>query len=247
MSGPDYQVVYGVGLLDDVHNYFPSLLYDQGRFQTLPQVLSYVRSQMNTRFNLFAYGASLHRASAPAPVPAPAPAPIAEPTITRSSSRGRDANSLNILLSLLGLGTDIRLVPDLGLGLGPSPQGLRAPADIWASFNTPVVVAPSAEIISANTEIIDASNVVVDVSGTSLTQTICTVCQDAMRSPDICRRLRPCQHSFHRACIDEWFRRSVFCPSCRHDIRNPIPSPRLGANTVVGASALEAEPELAQL
>lgn len=239
MSGPDYQVVYGVGVLDDIHNYFPSLLYDQGRFQTLPQVLSYVRSQMNTRFNLFAYGASLHRASAPAAVPAPV---VPEPVITRSSARTRDTASLNILLGLLGLGTDIRLVPDLG----PSPQGPRTPADIWASFNTPVVVAPSAEIISTNTEIIDASNIVVDTSGTSLTQNICTVCQDAMRSPDICRRLRPCQHSFHRACIDEWFRRSVFCPSCRHDIRNPTPSPRLGANAV-GASALGAEPELAQL
>jgi len=243
MSGPDYQVVYGVGVLDDIHNYFPSLLYDQGRFQTLPQVLSYVRSQMNTRFNLFAYGASLHRAASPAPAPAPAPVPIpvvGEPVITRSA-RTRDAATMNMLLSLLGLGTDIRLVPDLGT----SPQGLRTPADIWTSFNTPVVVAPSAEIISANTEIIDASNVVVDMSGTSLTQNICTVCQDAMRSPEICRRLRPCQHSFHRACIDEWFRRSVFCPSCRHDIRNPTPSPRLGA--VAAPSALGAEPEVAQL
>jgi hypothetical protein len=225
MSGPDYQVVYGVGLLDDIHNYFPSLLYDQGRFQTLPQVLSYVRTQMNTRFNLFAYGASLHRASAPAP--APVPAPVQEPvSVTRPSGRTRDAATLNILLGLLGLGTDIRLVPDFGLGT--SPQGPRAPADIWTSFNTPVVVAPSAEIISANTEIIEASSLV-DVSGASLTQNICTVCQDAMRSPEVCRRLRPCQHSFHRACIDEWFRRSVFCPSCRHDIRNPTPSPRLGA------------------
>jgi hypothetical protein len=77
-----------------------------------------------------------------------------------------------------------------------------------------------------------------------------------MRSPEICRRLRPCQHSFHRACIDEWFRRSVFCPSCRHDIRNPTPSPRLGASALgasalgasaLGASALGAQPELAQL
>ena len=240
MSGPDYQVVYGVGVLDDVHNYFPSLLYDQGRFQTLPQVLSYVRSQMNTRFNLFAYGASLHRAAAPV-TPVPAPAPVVEPISVTRAPRTRDSATLNMLLGLLSLGTDIRLVPDLG----PSPQGPRAPADIWASFNTPVVVAPSAEIISANTEIIDASNVVVDVSGASLTQNICTVCQDIMRSPEICRRLRPCQHSFHRACIDEWFRRSVFCPSCRHDIRNPTPSPRLGA--VTAPSALEAEPDATQL
>jgi hypothetical protein len=29
-------------------------------------------------------------------------------------------------------------------------------------------------------------------------------------------------------CIDQWFTRSVFCPSCRHDIR--IASPRLQAS-----------------
>jgi hypothetical protein len=217
MSSPDYQVVYGVGLLDDVHNYFPSLLYEQGRFQTLPQVLSYVRSQMNNRFNLFAYGASLHRASAPAATPpAPAPAQGHEPVTSRPPvSRTRDMSSLNMLIGLLGLGTDIRLVPELGLG----PQGPRVPADIWG----PVVVAPTADILETNTEIIDASNI-------PLTQNSCSVCQDIMRSPDECRRLRPCQHSFHKACIDEWFRRSVFCPTCRHDIRNPTPSPRLGAS-----------------
>jgi hypothetical protein len=215
MSSPDYQVVYGVGLLDDVHNYFPSLLYDQGRFQTLPQVLSYVRNQMNTRFNLFAYGASLHRAATSTPTPT-----VVEPIhVSTSAPRTRDSASLNILLGLLGLGTDIRLVPDLGIGM----QGQRTPADMWASFNTPVVVAPTPEIISANTEIIDASTI-------PLTQNTCSVCQDIMRSPEECRRLRPCQHYFHKTCIDEWFRRSVFCPSCRHDIRNP-PTPRLGAVT----------------
>jgi hypothetical protein len=215
MSGPDYQVVYGVGLLDDIHNYFPSLLYDQGRFQTLPQVLSYVRNQMNTRFNLFAYGASLHRASSPAPAAATQQPVVVEPT-RAPAARTRDMTQLGMLLGLLGLGTDIRLVPDLGLGLGP--QGPRAPADIWG----PVVVSPSAEILATNTEVIDASNI-------PLTQNSCSVCQDIMRPTEECRRLRPCQHSFHMACIDEWFRRSVFCPTCRHDIRNPTPSPRLGA------------------
>jgi hypothetical protein len=45
-----------------------------------------------------------------------------------------------------------------------------------------------------------------------------------------CRRLKPCQHVYHRTCIDQWFLRSVACPTCRHDIRIATPpSPRLMA------------------
>ena len=223
MNNPDYQVVYGVGLLDDIHNYFPSLLYDQGRFQTLPQVLSYVRNQMNSRFNLFSYGASLHRAANPASAQAPVVVPpSAFPTTPIQTTRAsRTDNAAALLLALLGVGNDIRLIPS-GLGGLGAGTGTGQNADIWASFSAPVAVTPSAEVIGNNTEIINASNI-------PLTQNTCTVCQDLMRHPEECRRLRPCQHSFHKGCIDEWFRRSVFCPTCRHDIRNPTPSPRLGA------------------
>ena len=151
---------------------------------------------------------------------------------------------MNILLSsLIGLGNDIRLFPTadigslgslgpgLGLGLGSLPR-TQTP-DIWASFNAPVVVAPTAEIIAAHTEIIDASTV-------PLTQNTCSVCQDVMLPTDICRRLRPCHHIYHKTCIDQWFLRSVYCPSCRHDIRNASPSPRLGAIASSVSSALSA-------
>jgi hypothetical protein len=37
---------------------------------------------------------------------------------------------------------------------------------------------------------------------------------------DSCRILNSCQHVYHRGCIDTWFERSVFCPSCRHDVRD---------------------------
>ena len=253
MNNPDYQVVYGVGLLDDVHNYFPSLLYDQGRFQTLPQVFSYVRNQMNTRFNLFSYGASLHRGSTQAQVFPPRDNrdnrenDIRENEFReRSRLSTRERDTMNILLSsLIGLGNDIRLFPTADIGLGPRTPlgplgplgslGPRSPTpDIWASFNAPVVVAPSAEIIAAHTEIIDASTV-------PLTQNTCSVCQDVMLPTDICRRLRPCHHIYHKSCIDQWFLRSVYCPSCRHDIRNPSPSPRLGAIASSASSASSAE------
>jgi hypothetical protein len=262
---PDYQTVYGVGLLDDLHNYFPAFLYEQGRFQTLPQAFSYFRHQLNTRFNLFSYGASLHRDSTPA---APTPrqpqaytwtAPVHIPRSARDDLAA-DVASLNFLTSLLGA-RDTRITPlgslgvlgslGLGAGLGAQPRG-RVPAglspfgaavpqglapfgaavpqglapDAWAAFNAPVLVRPSEAVLAANTELLVGSTF-------PLTQN-CSVCQDVIVPTDECRRLKPCQHVYHRTCIDQWFLRSVVCPTCRHDIRVATPpSPRLESTPVL--------------
>lgn len=244
MNNPDYQTVYGVGLLDDLHNYFPAFLYEQGRFQTLPQAFSYFRHQLNTRFNLFSYGASLHRESAPA-VPAQPRQPQAyswttpvTPIRTTRDELAADVASLNFLTSLLGA-RDNRM-GSVGLGLGPLgslglgaglgaqpragqvPQGL-AP-DLWAAFSAPVVVRPSEAVLAANTELILGSTI-------PLTHRNCSICQDVIVPTEECRRLKPCQHVYHRTCIDQWFLRSIACPTCRHDIRVATPpSPRLMAS-----------------
>ena len=200
MENPAYQTVYNVSLLDDIHNYFPALLYDQGRFQTLPSIFAYVRHQMNTRFNLYSYGASLAGVRPPPVVPR---VPSAEEDMLSSLA------SVNLLLSLIQPG----FVPASRV-----PTRVRAEgADIWTTFRAPVVVAPSAEVIEANTQILSGSELP--------SSTVCSICQDAITAAESCRRLTACEHVYHRVCIDQWFIRSVFCPSCRHDIR--VTSPRL--------------------
>ncbi len=57
----NYQTVYHIGLLDDLHNYFPEILYNHGRFQSVPQLLEYVQQQIQARVNPFARGAEIHR------------------------------------------------------------------------------------------------------------------------------------------------------------------------------------------
>ena len=45
-----------------------------------------------------------------------------------------------------------------------------------------------------------------------------------MRQGENVRRLNSCLHEFHSTCVDNWFlQRSVLCPVCRHDIRDPTP------------------------
>lgn len=61
---PQYQRHYEVGLLDDIHNYFPALLYEPERFSNVADVLSYVRQCVARRFDLFSAGQRVYDASA---------------------------------------------------------------------------------------------------------------------------------------------------------------------------------------
>jgi hypothetical protein len=52
----NYETLYGVGFLDDLHNYFPALLYDSSAFGSVRDVLGYIQAQARNRFDLFSYG-----------------------------------------------------------------------------------------------------------------------------------------------------------------------------------------------
>lgn len=58
-----YERHYGVQLLDDLHNYFPALLYDSRRFTNVQDVLQYIISATQNRFNLFERGQQTYRYS----------------------------------------------------------------------------------------------------------------------------------------------------------------------------------------
>ena len=191
-----YQTVYGVGLLDDIHNYFPALLYNQGRFHSVQEIFHYVRTQLNTRFNLFAYGASLAQ---PTVVPQP-PAQQPLQPVPRRAVAQEDSAIASLLMTML---TGVTSPASASLPIFRVPAG----------FSSPVVVAPTINQITENSQI---------VSGRTGS---CAICQDFILLTDSCRLLTGCQHVYHRGCIDTWFERSVYCPSCRHDIRDASGTP----------------------
>ncbi len=47
----------------------------------------------------------------------------------------------------------------------------------------------------------------------------CPICQENFDDTAPLVRLRHCNHCFHRDCARTWYRMSVYCPMCRHDIR----------------------------
>jgi hypothetical protein len=225
-----YDTLYGVGLLDDLHNYFPALLYDHGHFNSVQQVLQYVRMQMAQRFNLYSYGQEQFRTqqqpttSMPVPIWTVPQTPFTQPPPLQRSvpfempgqqqqqrtttdvvslwDEG-DINFANELLRMLG--TSFTTSPALGGRiLRGSGQRLNPNANPW----TPVIVRPTRQVIEENSEILTG------VSGST-----CAICQDGIESSACVRRLRACQHTYHQICIDTWFQESVHCPTCRHDIR----------------------------
>jgi len=229
----DYVSVYGVTLLDDIHNYFPALLYDTGRFQNVANVFSYVRNQLDTRFNLFRHGASLYATSHQTPftqsrqttnVPPPTvPFSYVSPTpLPRATRNANDIAAANLLLGFLRMSTEDDLSNYIQI-----PARTTGATNAWTD---PIIVRPTAQAIAAGTE---------PVLGSSLAEnTGCAICQDTIIATDPARRLVACGHVYHRGCIDEWFRRSVYCPSCRHDIRLPQPS----ATASASAASQQQEP-----
>jgi hypothetical protein len=247
-----YERVYEVGLLDDLHNFFPALLYQPTRFDSVRDVLEYVIQQTQDHFNLFNRGFRNYRAdfqpgvrrtagggatvdvavnetvhitpimtravgtAPPATTTTTAPPPTATTAPPPQFGVGfgvfdQDDTALlqgvQGLLNLMGGGLG-------GVGGGIGLNGLLnvgGAGGIIPQNLTPVIVAPTIDQIAAATEIRMASTADETIN--------CSVCQESVVDGQALRSINHCGHTFHRNCIDTWFRTSVRCPVCRHDIR----------------------------
>jgi hypothetical protein len=211
-----YTRLYDSALLDDIHNYFPELLYAPERFRTITEVLGYVQEQTRRRFDLFSRGRrEFLNTRQPTPIHTP------EVSMLFETNMGVPTNSAAELLNAINLMTGIFHGPSVPVQntMGGNPAGFAAAQ----SFLNPVIVRPTAEQIASGTaiEIIDSD------------EEICAVCQDSLTAGTQALNLVACDHRFHSECIRTWFARNVVCPVCRHDIRVPTASP--GPNPVAGA------------
>ena len=271
--------IFGVGLLDDLHTYFPDILYRPEQFNSVQSLLLYIQQQARTQFNPFDRGQqmytyainNLNANQLVTPIPMMNPMPPTAATAataatataaTAATATARTATAATAATAPRTSPTTTTRFPDLsGSFLNPqnawaAPEDFRTPvrarstnrmsillpdgpaplfqpssnshglANIVAalfgadnllppdSFNhmEPVYISPSAEDMSANT-------FVSRLAATSPEN--CAICQDTMEQGEDVRTIRPCGHTFHRGCIDEWFNSSVRCPNCRVDIRTP--------------------------
>ena len=238
MSYQNYQTIYGVGLLDDLHNYFPALLYDSSSFSSVADVLRYVQQQTRSRFDLYSYGQREYNVNRPGHQQNSFPDSRQQrmwPSVanaTGNNNRNRASNFTNVPVPVsieqntVSYSVDIEeeggddennivnttrlLMSLLNVPRGPIVRSYTTNNPGFDAFLQPVLVRPTAEQITANTTV---GHFISD------TEHSCAICQDILQGEQESRKLNVCGHWFHKNCIDTWFLRNVHCPVCRHDVR----------------------------
>jgi len=205
----NYEEHYNISIFNDLHNYFPEILYgNPNQFRTVPDLINYIRNQVRNRTDLFTNARRNHLRSNTRLVESvnrvvPSTPTPAQPEQIRLTFNMDDTTSFmndsEIFTSLLAYINRI------------------TPA---TNFTDPVIVRPSQAQINAATTIVSLTN----------TNDMCAICQDSLVLENTrVRKINHCSHMFHDNCILTWFDTHVNCPTCRHDIRS-INSISFGSN-----------------
>jgi hypothetical protein len=231
-----FETIYGFSILDELHNFFPELLYDNRIFQS--EIIQWMRSRINQLFpeafvrqqHLYnIYNAHDRRHSflqwrnentdLPQQIPHTPSRTATTATITPSVQRARQSelhsphvrrqtNVFDISGSLPTLFTSLFL--DMPLQ-GPFTQITPTP-NLLHTLNTlfqDVPIVPTSEEIDRASRVLNNSDVP--------EETVCSICQE--HGSEYPWRILHCSHMYHRPCIDRWFTSHVQCPVCRADVR----------------------------
>lgn len=107
-----YERVYDVGLLDDLHNFFPALLYQPTRFDSVRDVLEYVIQQTQDHFNLFNRGFRNYRADF-------------QPGVRRTAGGGTTVD--------VAVNETVHITPIMTRAVGTAPRAAAATATTTAT------------------------------------------------------------------------------------------------------------------
>lgn len=239
-----YEELYGIGLLDDLHNFFPAILYEPARFQSVAQLLQYIRQQARNRFDLFSFGERAYEDTqvrsrqrtttasvslsfeAPATHQSTLPIPVQEDDVDEGAGTGAGVGAGSIDSQNMDRLLMVALMDILANGSQRNSVSVR-------SLQNPLSPSLSSLLNSRDSSLFTFDNLLQPVvvrptqtqiaAGSQLLQLTepdhCSVCQDSISTTQSARRLTVCQHVFHQGCIDTWYNRNVHCPICRHDIR----------------------------
>ena len=190
-------------LLNEIHTYFPALLYDGRRFNSVRDVFSYVDQQMSMRFNVYSNQRAAWQAQEASSRAFPSPGHVPR--------RHRQ----QVQRPQVPVPVPIVVPPPQEYQLDPLTRLFLATivSQPNANFMEPVRVTATPEQIARASTLTTES---------STSDSPCAICQDTIAVGDRSRRLHACNHYFHQTCIDTWFQRNVHCPVCRHDIRTSV-------------------------
>jgi hypothetical protein len=245
------QNIYPCQLLNDLHNYFPELLYNPVRFRSVPDVLLYIRQVAQTS----PYAVALQQYSMQQQSQQQQPQQSqhhqqqsrmgfrqdqgVNRRTTQQSVSYSVQPSTQFLTAFLGEpSSPVRLTSNANnVLLNTLISGLFGDVllgnDMQQFLDQRVLVSPTAEEIDSATNVFTPNTQQPD---------LCTICQDEIEANQQVRRINHCTHYFHKNCIDTWLTTSVHCPTCRHDIResdstnSPPPVPENHRRTNIRSS-----------
>jgi hypothetical protein len=220
----NYTSIFRVGILDDLHNYFPDLLYNSDRFRSVQDVLRYIQGNARTQFNPFEEGLRQYNRD------------------HQNNQNHQNHQSMQIPIIDTRTRQDVSGAPipltTSNIPVIPQQQPRRRPVTYyWADnlipnryennlLDTTMLTNLFTMALGGNdmTDVpVIPTNQQVDTAttlATSQTAEQCAICQESMELNSPIRRINRCHHAFHRACIDTWFGSGVTCPICRIDIRD---------------------------
>ncbi len=256
-----YHEIYGVQLLDDIHNYLPALLYDTDRFHTIGDVLQYVGARAY-HYNDEVYTQHLEQARRERQrddFRRNRGRAVAYPSNESFFTTGGIMNSFLSRPPLYHtpVGTHFSIVDTLMQFAGSRQRRAQSSTTTTAAnaiyMNAPNPTVPlnffdSVPIVPTQAQIVAASSICTigtDIGlSANLADNLCSICQDNYTTGDVVRTINHCGHMYHRTCIDRWFLSNVHCPLCRHDIRiSGAPSAVSSAVSSGVPSETNAQPE----
>lgn len=230
---------YSIGLLNDIHEHFPDLIYRPERFRNVADVLTYIINVANTNpyqqarttyrrdnhdekenkevdpaddLYRVLYGTIPYRHVRPVGMGTSHPVGMGGTSSYRPVGMGATSSYRNPLSSN-------RMQPDIVQSnsavslLSTFISGVMGEPivhNLQPFLDQPVVIHPTEQQLAQATTLTTALRVQNDA---------CAICQDMIEEGQTMRILNYCTHSFHQECIDTWLGRHVTCPTCRHDIR----------------------------
>ena len=219
--------IYGFDMLDELHNFFPELLYDDGLFQgegvrwmrhRLGSLFSDVYVRQQNMYNIYHAGPRLlsyaqwHRNNTHFP---PVRATTVPPLSMPPAPRNRNVDISGAFPTtqrrnrIIG---NVQLFTPYMVDLRETTESIL-PNNLLNLFNMAfqdVQVSPSQTELDTASSMILVSDVPEDTS--------CSICMEREHSEPVWRRLH-CGHMYHRPCIDTWLSSHCQCPICRADVR----------------------------
>lgn len=201
----NYENYYNIRLLDDLHNYFPDILYSD-RFNN-NQLVRYIQEETQNLFNLYSNARRRNTISNDIP--------IIQSESNRTSNVQQVANRQTDRSNLIRMSFDVEdnaSEAEIASSLLNLLNGfMTVPTTQSRNFMESVVVRPTQQQIESATSNVELTN----------SNENCSICQENLTSNNqTLRRINHCHHIFHDSCILEWFNRNVRCPVCRYDIRS---------------------------